>query len=45
MLYDQHMDRVFDATAEVVEASVIDALLSADEVTGFNGRKRKAFRR
>lgn len=44
VLHDQHMNIVFDATAEVVEAAIIDALLSADEVTGFNGHNRKALK-
>jgi D-aminopeptidase len=44
VLHDQYMDRVFDATAEVVEASIIDSLMSASEVVGFNGNSRKALK-
>lgn len=44
VLHDQYMDLVFEGTADVVEAAIIDALMSADEVTGFNGNNRKALK-
>lgn len=44
ILHDQHIDDVFRATADVVEESVLDSLLSANEVTGFNGNTRKSLK-
>jgi len=44
VLHDTYMDLVFKATVEVVESSIVDALLSADEVTGFQGHNRKALK-
>ncbi len=43
-LHENFMNDVFRAVVEVTEASIIDALLSADEVTGFNGNNRKALK-
>lgn len=44
ILHDDYMDAVFKATVEVVESSIIDALLAADEVTGHLGQNRKALK-
>lgn len=41
VLHDQYIDLVFDGTVEVVEAAIIDSLMSAAEVVGFNGNTRK----
>lgn len=41
-LHDSFMNKVFEATVEVVESSIIDSLMSASELTGFNGNNRKA---
>lgn len=43
-IHDVFMDEVFRGTVEVVEAAIIDSLMSADEVVGFNGHNRKALK-
>ncbi|MCH4891099.1 P1 family peptidase [Acidaminobacter sp. JC074] len=44
ILHDDYMDLVFKAAVEVIEESIYDSLLSADEVTGFSGHNRKALK-
>lgn len=44
ILHDDYMDKVFKAAVEVIESSIIDSLMSADEVTGFSGHNRKALK-
>lgn len=44
-LHDSYMDKVFRGVVEVVEASIIDALLSSDEVTGYKGHNRKSLKK
>lgn len=44
ILHDSYMDDVFRGAVEVIEESIIDALMEADEVTGFSGHNRKALK-
>jgi D-aminopeptidase len=43
-VHDQYMDHFFKATVEVIEESIINSLLEADEVTGHLGHNRKALK-
>ena len=45
ILHDDYMDLVFEATVEVIESSILDSLMQADEVTGFNGNNRKSLKK
>ena len=42
MLPLDHISPLFDATAEAVEESIINALTSAETMTGLNGRTAHA---
>lgn len=44
ILHDDYMDLVFKASVTVIEESIVDSLMSADEVTGFMGHNRKALK-
>lgn len=44
ILHDNYLNKIFKAAVEVIESSIIDSLLEADEVTGFNGHNRKALK-
>lgn len=43
-LNDGKIDRLFEATADSVQEAVLDALITADAVTGFAGHHRPALR-
>jgi len=45
VLHDNYINKIFKAAAEVIESSIIDSMLEADEVTGFNGHNRKALKK
>lgn len=45
VLNDAFIDQVFKLSADVIESSIIDSLLSADEVTGFKEHNRKALKK
>ena len=42
MLAEARLDPLFEAAAEATEQAIVDALLSAETVTGFAGHTRHA---
>jgi D-aminopeptidase len=44
MLAERHIDRLFQAVAEVTQEAVLDALLTADSMTGRDGHERPSLR-
>lgn len=44
MLFESYLDTIFRAAIECVEEAILNSLITADKVTGLNGRSRQSLR-